>query len=130
MAAFSVIFTLAGLCFGSINAMQSCSPSQQFKDSVNFQQCKTEAVRKLSKTPPPYFDNRFNKANSTENLPFCDYLQEIETECLQLYSPECHPGKAFLVLQNMWIRQELEQSFSVFPRDQYFKCETTKRFEM
>ena len=65
--------------------------------------------------------------NSANVLPFCDYLFELETECLAMYSEECLPSKAREVLTNMWVRQELEQSLSVFPRDQYFQCNTTQR---
>ena len=58
-------------------------------------------------------------------MPFCDYLYELETECLTVYSSECHPGKSWQVLQMMWVRQELEQSLAVLPRDQFFHCNTT-----
>jgi len=128
MSAFSIIFTVAGWCFGAINAIENiqCTPSQQFKDSVKFHQCKTEARRRLAERPPPYIESRFSKADASSVLPFCDYLYELETECLPLYSSACHPGKSWQVLQMMWVRQELEQSLAVLPRDQYFHCNTTQ----
>ena len=82
-AAFSVIFTIAGWCFGAIDAskqsnvtldlmtnmelsaqnQRQCTPEQQFKDSVTFYQCKTEALRKLTERPPPYIESRFKQVN-------------------------------------------------------------------
>jgi len=47
--------------------------------------------------------------------------------CLPLYSEACHPSKAAQVLHGLWVRQELERSLSVFPRDQFFQCNTTHK---
>ena len=38
-----------------------------------------------------------------------------------------NPGKAATVLHGLWVRQELERSLSVFPRDQFFQCNTTHK---
>ena len=31
------------------------------------------------------------------------------------------------MLQGLWVRQELERSLAVFPRDQFFMCNTTNK---
>ena len=62
---------------------------------------------------------------NTDSLPFCDYLYSLETECLPLYSPSCSPPKVRQVVAGAWLRQELQRSLTVFPRDQYFSCNTT-----
>ena len=54
-------------------------------------------------------------------------MYELETVCLPLYSEACHPGKAAMVLHGLWVRQELERSLGVFPRDQFFQCNTTHK---
>ena len=62
---------------------------------------------------------------NTDSLPFCDYLYSLDTECLPLYSPSCSPPKVRQVVAGAWLRQELQRSLTVFPRDQYFSCNTT-----
>eukprot|EP00092_Neocalanus_flemingeri_P049367 GFUD01056701.1.p1 GENE.GFUD01056701.1~~GFUD01056701.1.p1 ORF type:complete len:367 (-),score=55.25 GFUD01056701.1:21-1100(-) len=126
MAAFSIIFTLAGLCIGSIEARKSkpCTPAQQFLDSVNFQQCKEEAFGKLSEMQIPHMENlHFKKPSTTHS--FCDYLDDLQSRCFPLYS-SCYPDLALQVMLGVWIRQELKNSLSVPPRNQFFHCNATK----
>ena len=56
---------------------------------------------------------------------FCDYLTELQTQCFPLYS-SCYPDKALQVMLGVWVRQELKNSLSVLPRNQFFHCNTTK----
>ena len=47
----------------------------------------------------------------------------MERDCLPLLT--CYPRPHLSLLRSVWLRQELEPSLRVLPRDQYFQCNST-----
>ena len=43
---------------------EDCTPDLEFRDSVTFQQCKSQALRRLAERPPPYIDSRYSKVDN------------------------------------------------------------------
>ena len=59
-------------------------------------------------------------------LPYCDYLAEVEISCLTLHSPACYTRHQLDQVWAVWVRQEVEPSLRLRPRDQYFTCNSTR----
>ena len=50
----------------------------------------------------------------------------MERDCLALYSPACSSTHHLALVWAAWLRQELQSSLRLLPRDQYFQCNSTR----
>ena len=49
----------------------------------------------------------------------------VERDCLPLHSPACYSPHLLGLVWAAWLRQELQPSLRLLPRDQYFQCNST-----
>ena len=93
---------------------------------MRFEDCRSEAWARLTERPPPYLESAYNNRKVSEaRLPYCGYLEEVESSCLPLLSPSCYSPHQLSQVWAGWLRQEVGPSLRLLPRDQYFQCNTT-----